>query len=183
MKIKHIIFILLFFGMVFSNSRVAFVRPGAFMRVSNFVPYDDDQLFSLALGSEITSLGAIVSHSSSFAYNKTHMNGNSWGFSYAVLPYAGINEGEANSNIDYEFGFHYQTQLYTTGQSVITAGVQDVLINKEESISIKDLSIFINFANTLSTSNYTLTSVLGAGSGKIAFDPHTQTESPPSSLG
>ena len=75
MKIKHIIFILLLFTIIFSNSRVAFVRPGALMRLSNFEPYDDDRLFSLALGSEITSLGTIVSHSSAFAYNKTNMNG------------------------------------------------------------------------------------------------------------
>ena len=171
MKIKHSIFILLLFGMIFSNSRVAFVRPGALMRLSNFTPYNDDQLFSLALGSEITSLGTIVSHSSSFAFNKTNMNGTSWGLSYSVLPYTGTNESEADSEIGYEFGFHYQTQLYSTGKSVITAGVQDVLINKE-SIDIQDLSVFINFANTLSVSGYTLTSVLGAGSGKLAFDPH-----------
>ena len=176
MKIKHSIFILLLFGMIFSNSRVAFVRPGALMRLSNFTPYKDDQLFSLALGSEITSLGTIMSHSSSFAYNKTNINGTSWGLSYSVLPYIGTDEIEANSDIGYEFGFHYQTQLYSTGKSVITAGVQDVLINKE-SIDIQDLSVFINFANTLSVSNYTLTSVLGAGSGKIAYDPHILNES------
>ena len=171
MKTKHIIFILLFFGIIFSNSRVAFVRPGALMRLSNFSPYNDDKLFSLALGSEITSLGTIVSHSSSFAYNKTNMNGTSWGLSYSVLPYTGTDELAADSDIGYEFGFHYQTQLYSTGKSVITAGVQDVLIS-EESIDIQDLSIFLNFANTLSVSDYTLTSVLGGGSGKLAFDPH-----------
>ena len=159
MKTKHIIFILLFFGIIFSNSRVAFVRPGALMRLSNFSPYNDDKLFSLALGSEITSLGTIVSHSSSFAYNKTNMNGTSWGLSYSVLPYTGTDELAADSDIGYEFGFHYQTQLYSTGKSVITAGVQDVLIS-EESIDIQDLSIFLNFANTLSVSDYTLTYII-----------------------
>ena len=99
------------------------------------------------------------------------MNGTSWGLSYSVLPYTGTDELAADSDIGYEFGFHYQTQLYSTGKSVITAGVQDVLIS-EESIDIQDLSIFLNFANTLSVSDYTLTSVLGGGSGKLAFDPH-----------
>ena len=182
MKIKHTVFIILLFSLFFANSRVAFVRPGALMRLSNFEPYDNNKLFSLSLGSEITSLGTIVSHSSSFAYNKTNMNGNSWGLSYTVLPYSGINEEEADKNIDYEFGFHFQNKLYSTGKSVITAGVQDVLINREN-ISVNDLSIFINFANTLSAGDYTLTSILGAGSGKIAFDPHTQSNTSPTSLG
>ena len=182
MKIKYLLIISIFFICIFANSRVAFVRPGALMRLSNHEPYDNNKLFSLALGSEITSVGNIMSHSSSFAFNKTNMNGSSWGLSYAVLPYTGIYESEADKNIDYEFGFHFQNKLYSTGKSVITAGVQDVLINREN-INVNDLSIFINFANTLSTNQYTLTSVLGAGSGKIAFDPHTQSNSSPTSLG
>jgi len=182
MRIKYTIFFVLLITFVFSNSRVAFTRPGALMRLSNFEPYDNNKLFSLVLGSEITSLGTIVSHSSSFAYNKINMNGNSWGFSYAILPYAGIYEEEAANNIDYEFGFHFQNKLYSTGKSVITAGVQDVLVHQEE-ININDLSMFINFANTLSSENYTLTSIVGVGSGKIAFDPHTKAVNSPTSLG
>ena len=182
MNTKHLIVISLLFMFIFANSRVAFVRPGALMRLSNHEPYNHNKLFSLALGSEITSLGDIVSHSSSFAFNKSNMNGTSWGLSYTVLPYTGIYESEADKNIDYEFGFHFQNKLYSTGKSVITAGVQDVLINREN-INVNDLSIFINFANTLSTDQYTLTSILGAGSGKIAFDPHTQSNASPTSLG
>ena len=182
MKMTRIIFFILLCTFVFTNSRVAFVRPGALIRLSNFEPYDNNTLFSLSLGSEITSLGNIVSHSSSFAYNKTNMNGNSWGVSYSVLPYTGIYEDEADKNIDYEFGFHFQNKLYSTGKSVITAGVQDILVNREN-ISINDLSIFINFSNTITAGDYTLTSILGAGSGKIAFDPHTQSNASPTSLG
>lgn len=182
MKIKHIIIISIFFMCIFANSRVAFVRPGALMRLSNHEPYDNNKLFSLALGSEITSVGNIMSHSSSFAFNKTNMNGSSWGLSYTVLPYTGIYESEADKNIDYEFGFHFQNKIYSTGKSVITTGVQDVLINREN-INVNDLSVFINFANTLSVNQYTLTSILGAGSGKIAFDPHTKSNSSPTSLG
>ena len=182
MKIKHIIIIGIFFICILANSRVAFVRPGALMRLSNYEPYDNNKLFSLALGSEITSVGTIMSHSSSFAFNKTNINGSSWGISYTVLPYTGINDAEAAKNIDYEFGFHFQNKLYSTGKSVITAGVQDVLINREN-ISVNDLSVFINFANTISAGDYTLTSILGAGSGKIAFDPHTPSNSSPTSLG
>ena len=48
MKIKHSIFILLLFGMIFSNSRVAFVRPGALMRLSNLSPYSEESNFSIS---------------------------------------------------------------------------------------------------------------------------------------
>ena len=57
MKIKYLLIISIFFICIFANSRVAFVRPGALMRLSNHEPYDNNKLFSLALGSEITSVG------------------------------------------------------------------------------------------------------------------------------
>ena len=34
-------------------------------------------------------------------------------------------------NEEYEFGVHYQTKLYDTGQSVITAGVPDLLLSDD----------------------------------------------------
>ena len=89
-----------------SNSRVSFTRPGSFMRVSNFENYNSNTLFSLSLGSEVTSLGDIVSHSSSFAYNKNYASGNSWGINYTILPYTGTDPTEANRDLGYEFGFH-----------------------------------------------------------------------------
>tara|TARA_Y100001936_G_scaffold47461_1_gene46184 strand:+ start:3838 stop:5205 length:1368 start_codon:yes stop_codon:yes gene_type:complete len=173
-KLLHILFYIILFSLAISNSRVSFTRPGSFMRVSNFENYNSNTLFSLSLGSEVTSLGDIVSHSSSFAYNKNYASGNSWGINYTILPYTGIDANEANSDLGYEFGFHYQNQLYTTGRSTITAGVHDVLLSNDF-IHINDLSFFINFANTISSDRYTLTSVLGMGTGKLAFDPHSST--------
>jgi len=167
---------------IWSSSRVSFVRPGSLMRISNFQPYNDNTLFSLALGSEITSVGNITSHSSSFAYNKTNVQGSSWGVSYTTLPYVGTDANEAHGNINYEFGYHFQKNIYNTGTSIITAGVHDILLS-QETININDISIFINFINTLSSSNYTLTSLVGIGSGRMAFDPHTDVASTATSLG
>ncbi len=176
-KIYFSIYLLLVCSCLVSNSRVSFTRPGAFMRVSNFEQYNDNTLFSLSLASEVTSFGrAITSHSTSFAYNKTNMSGTTWGFSYTMLPYVGTDEAESNINDAYEFGVHYQTKLYDTGRSVITAGAHDLLLS-DDLININDLSFFINFSNTLSSENYTLTSVVGFGSGKIVSDPHTEISS------
>ncbi len=174
MKNKYLlIYIILIGSILLANSRVAFSRPGSLIRASVHESYDPNKLFSISIGSEISSIGKITSHSSSFALNKTNMNGTSWGLSYTLLPYTGIDENIADADIDYEIGAHFQTNLYSTGRTNITAGIHDFLLNDDETISIKDLSLFMNFSNDLSINNYNLTTVLGLGSGRIAFDPHT----------
>ena len=182
MKKYLYILLLLLISVLCSNSRVSFLRPGAFMRTSNYEAYDANKLFSIGIGSEITSLGDITSHSSSFAFNKTNVNGTTWGLSYTVLPYTGTNPGDASSNINYEIGAHFQSNIYSTGKTNITAGIHDFLLSDDEMIALKDLSVFINFSNALSINKYSLESLVGFGSGRLAFDPHTERESS-SSLG
>ena len=179
---KHFILILIILsGLLFSNSRVAFSRPGSLIRSSGYLPYNPNSLFSIALSTEVTSVGEINSHSSSIALNKTNSNGTSWGLSYTLLPYVGIDV--SNSEQDHELGVHFQTNLYNVGKTYIVAGIHDFLINDEDLISLKDLSMFINFSNSFSFNNYTVSALLGAGSGKLAFDPHTEGYVSPSGLG
>ena len=180
---KKYSYILLFIlaNILFANSRVAFLRPGAFMRASNYETYNANKLFSISIGSEITSIGEITSHASSFAINKTNTNGTTWGFSYTVLPYTGIEAAAANSDISSEIGVHLQSNIYSTGKTNITAGVHDILLNDDEMIALKDLSIFMNFSNVISINKYSLESLVGFGSGRLAFDPHTVSASSTSS--
>ena len=146
MKNKYIyIIIILASSFLFANSRVAFSRPGSLIRASIHESYDPNKLFSVSIGSELTSLGKITSHSSSFAINKTNMNGSSWGLSYTLLPYTGTDENIAASEVDYEIGAHFQTNLYSAAKTNITAGIHDILLNDDETISIDDLSLFMNF--------------------------------------
>ena len=160
------------FSLILSNSRVSFLRPGSFMRISDLDKKNQNQLFTITMGSEITSLGDILSHSSGFAYNKTYINGTSFGLSYIMLPYTGI-DIDKQYQTDDEIGVHFQTPIYTTGRSTITGGVHDLLLS-DDIINIKDISFFVNFSNTLSSEQYTLTTLVGMGTGKMAYDPHTQ---------
>ena len=143
----YILIIVLIFGAVMSNSRVSFTRPGALMRISNIDDFDPNKLFSITMATEITSIGDILSHSSSFAYNKSYSNGTSWGLNYTLLPYTGINPTDQHNDQGYEFGFHFQNRLYSTGRSNISFGIHDVIITDEELININNLSFFINFSN------------------------------------
>ena len=143
---KHFILILIILSsLLFSNSRVAFARPGSLIRSSGYLPYNPNSLFSIALSTEVTSIGEINSHSSSVALNKTNSNGTSWGLSYTLLPYVGIDSNISNSDQEHELGIHFQTNLYSVGKTYIVAGIHDLLINDEDLISLKDLSMFINF--------------------------------------
>ena len=171
----YILILIVLCATLIGNSRVSFTRPGALMRVSNTDDYDPNKLFSVALASEVTSLGDILSHSSSFAFNKSYSNGSSWGLNYTLLPYTGIEASYQHKDHGYEFGFHFQNRLYSTGRSNISFGVHDVIINDEELININNLSFFLNFSNTISTDDYNLSSLLGIGTGKMVFDPHITT--------
>lgn len=177
MNKKLFTLIILTFGLLIGNSRVSFTRPGSFMRISNIDQHNANTLFSITAASEITSIGDILSHSSSFAYNKTYASGISWGLNYNILPYEGIDATEQHNDTGYEFGFHFQNQLYTTGRSNITFGVHDILISENDLININNISFFINFSNTLTTDEYTLTTLLGLGTGKMVYDPHIQDDS------
>tara|TARA_A100001011_G_scaffold98590_1_gene103770 strand:- start:596 stop:1846 length:1251 start_codon:yes stop_codon:yes gene_type:complete len=143
------------------------------MRISDLDKKNQNQLFSITMGSEITSIGDILSHSSGFAYNKTYLNGTSFGLSYIMLPYTGIDPSKMYQTDD-EIGFHFQTPIYTTGRSTITGGIHDLLLS-DDLINIKDISFFVNFSNTMSSDQYNLTTLIGMGTGKMAYDPHSQT--------
>ena len=145
----YIILSIIMFSLILSNSRVSFLRPGSFMRISDLDEKNQNQLFTITMGSEITSLGDILSHSSGFAYNKTYINGTSFGLSYIMLPYTGIDIDKQHQTDD-EIGVHFQTPIYTTGRSTITGGVHDFIIS-DDIINIKDISFFVNFSNTLSS--------------------------------
>ena len=104
------------FSLILSNSRVSFLRPGSFMRISDLDKKNQNQLFTITMGSEVTSIGDILSHSSGFAYNKTYISGTSFGLSYIMLPYTGIDAAKQYQTDD-EIGVHFQTPIYTTGRS------------------------------------------------------------------
>tara|TARA_Y100001970_G_scaffold13675_1_gene15476 strand:+ start:19443 stop:20783 length:1341 start_codon:yes stop_codon:yes gene_type:complete len=171
MRKYFFILIILTVNLFFGNSRVSFIRPGSFMRVSDLDRSNQNKLFSISIASEVTSVGDIFSHSSGIAYNKTTLNGLSWGLSYMILPYTGT-DSDQSYNTDDEMGFHFQAPIYTTGRSTIMGGVHDVLLSNDI-VNINDLSIFVNFSNTISSENYTFTSLLGMGTGKMAYDPHS----------
>ena len=173
MNKKTFLLFILIFSLLSANSRVSFTRPGAFMRLSNIEQNSANTLFSISAGTEITSVGDILSHSSNFAYNKSYSSGLSWGLSYTMLPYAGIDPNEQNNDHGYEMGVHFQNQVYTTGRSSITFGIHDILVDNDL-ININDISFFINFSNSISSDMYTLTSLLGLGTGKKVYDPHIQ---------
>ena len=170
-KISLLLVCIVSLSTLHSNSRVAFSRPGALMRLSTGNVYNADQLFSLAIASEITSLGDVMSYSSAFSVSKTNINGSTWGFSYGLLPYGGTDpQGRSAAE---EIGFHYHKSIYSAGTTKVTAGMHDFILKDDQNISLKDLSFFVNFSNTETSGDYLTTTMLGMGLGKLAYDPHT----------
>ena len=61
MKKYFFILTIIIFSFAFSNSRISFIRPGSFMRVSDLDRANQNKLFSISLASEVTSIGDILS--------------------------------------------------------------------------------------------------------------------------
>jgi tetratricopeptide (TPR) repeat protein len=173
-KRQLLFFLLICFSTICSNSRVAFSRPGSLIRLPSFESYNSNHLFSIGLSSEITSLGDVSSNSSAFSITKTNINNISWGFSYTLPPYTGINPDDKASG--YELGFHYQQKIYSVGQTNVIVGAHDFIVTDSKSIDLYNLSLFVNFSNSAKIGDYTLISMIGAGAGKLYRDPHEAPE-------
>ena len=74
-----------------------------------------------------------------------------------------------------EVGFHFQKSIFKHGDVSLSAGIQDILYKadgEEKQIDIDDMSIFAVLTSRKSFDEYLLSINVGAGSGKVKYDPH-----------
>ena len=175
---KNILFfsitVLIMLNCVLANSRVAFSRPGNMMRIPNYAFYHENPyFFSISLSSEIVNFNS----DSASEYGKSSnsaaikMQTNS-GFTFGLT--AGNIMDPANVG---ELGFHMQKSMFKHGDVSLSMGIHDVLYTRdnnsgEEVMKIGDISFFGVLTNQKSFDNYRLFINVGAGSGKVKYDPH-----------
>jgi len=158
------------FNMVNANSRVAFSRPGNMMRIPSYAfNHENPYFFSIGISSEIINFSDGISNygkSSNSASIKMQTN---TGFTFGLTAGNIIDP----SNVG-EIGFHFQKSIFKHGDVSLSAGIQDVLYRRDgnDVMRIDDISFFSVLTSRKSFDNYTLSINVGAGTGKVKYDPH-----------
>tara|TARA_B100001250_G_scaffold413921_1_gene449770 strand:- start:552 stop:1871 length:1320 start_codon:yes stop_codon:yes gene_type:complete len=176
-KYKYIyILILLGFNILSANSRVAFSRPGNMIRIPNYAFNEENPyFFSIAISSEIVNF----SNDYQSNYGKSSNSGSikmqtDSGFTFGLT--AGNIIDPANIG---EVGFHFQKSMFKHGDVSLSMGMQDILYRQDgdEVMRIGDISFFGVLTSRKSFDEYRLAINVGAGTGKVKYDPHVDGES------
>jgi len=178
-SIKYL-FIFITISLVFSNSRVAFSRPGSVLRTPGSTHFEEDTklpLFTVGFSSEVVNFNLPSASTSLYLQSKTK-SGLHLGLSYTTLAdprsLNDINEDENNDFIvPNEIGLHIQQRVYSAGNINIDLGINDILSRDYNGKSeFQTPSIFAVFSSKKDFEKYSMIFNYGFGSGKIGQDPH-----------
>ena len=168
LSLKIILSLLSIITISFSNSRVAFSRPGTMMQIPSMAfEKGSPNLFTIDVGGEVLNFSSDYRlYSGGFALKFQTKSGYNIGLSATSL---------ASPNSMKEAGFHIQKTIFKYGDVMISSGIQDFLYKRDGNsvIQINDMSFFTVFTNHSNFDNYDLSIHFGGGTGKLGYDPHT----------
>ena len=169
MKTKSIVFFV-FFCILFSNSRVAFTRPGSMIHIPGSFQYDDSKLVSLSGGAEIVDPSNLLysfGGSATFHPNPAWDIGFSWVAPVELIPLLGLRE----------WGMHLQRRVFSYNNITFSAGLHDLIYQSDSGfLKTTDISGFGVFTSVSSFDKYFLVTHAGVGSGNIAYDGSSYIE-------
>lgn len=162
----RLFFVFLLTATLFCHSRVAFSRPGSFVRTpSALMSYNANQYFigysnDLIQTQDLTATNALFFH----AYLQ---NGMACGLAYSKHASISI----ADTSPASELSFHFTKQVYQYNNFIINVGVQDILFENKYENQISVFMTLIN-KNIKLAEGYTVQSAVGFGSGRINNDSY-----------
>ena len=166
--LKSMTLCLILLSLAFSNSRVAFSRPGDMMRIPSMA-YEKNSptLFTVDVNSEILNFSSENrAYSGTVALNFQRKGGLNFGLTANRL---------SNPVAIKEAGFHFQKTVFKYGDVTFSAGIHDFLYMRDgnDVIRVNDISFFGLFTSYKEFENYSLSIHFGGGTGKIQYDPQT----------
>lgn len=161
-----------FISFTFANTRVAFSRPGALIRMPSFHDISAKNQYTIGLSNEFVNINT-RNRAQSIYFHGVSSTGMEYGVAYST--HAQINKED--SSPPSEFSFHFNQKIYNAETMQIIAGINDVLFT---SSSEHELSLFISLINKGAfigkKKKYYLESGIGFGSGKINNDSHKHSD-------
>ena len=149
------------------NTRVAFSRPASLIRTPGALDSEYYNQYIVGFGGEITQFSNL-NYTFSNYFKGVTSTGYNYGISYSVS-HEYMTEDIASdppSNVS----FHIHKQIFKRNNIGINFGIHDMLYTTEDPHRI---SLFTSFSYIQDmTSDYTLESVLGFGTGALTSDSH-----------
>ena len=146
-----------------AHSRIAFSRPGTFIRTPSALIDSYDKNFYVGFSNEwVGTKNGITANS--IYLRGSGASGYEYGISYAKR--APINKDSSPPN---EFSFHFAKEIYKKNNFVINAGIQDIFYEAESDNQVSAYISLIN-KNIEINDEYNMQSALGFGTGKIRDD-------------
>tara|TARA_B100001123_G_C15281320_1_gene1014104 strand:- start:622 stop:2067 length:1446 start_codon:yes stop_codon:yes gene_type:complete len=179
---SKLLFILISITLIFSNSRVAFSRPGSVLRTPGSSHFDDNirhPLFTVGFASEVVNFNLPSGSTSLYLQTKTK-SGLHLGLSYTTLSdprdQKSIEADEENTfSVPTEIGLHIQQRVYSAGNINIDIGINDIMSRDYNGNSeFQSPSIFAVFSSKKDFDKYSMIFNYGFGSGKVGYDPQLQ---------
>lgn len=168
----YFLYLNLFISILFSNTRVAFSRPGTLIRMPSTYDKMPRSQYLIGLSNEVINTNT-NNRAQSIFFHGSGENGLNYGIAYST--HAQINSETTASNS--EVSFNINKKIFESEKMQITAGINDVLFT---SSSEHELSLFVSLINKGSyigkNQKYFLESGLGFGTGKINNDTHIYTD-------
>ena len=168
---KYIV-ICFFITNLYSHSRVAFSRPGMFIRTPSSLIQKENNYF-IGLSTEIINTDQNI-FSKSIHFKATNINGFEYGVSYSQRAQASVFLDDGTTKVESpkaEVSFHFNKEIYSNNNFIINVGIQDVLYHSEEENQVSAFLSIIN-KNINMGNQFKLQSAVGFGTGKINSDSY-----------
>ena len=150
---------------LYSHSRVAFSRPGMFIRTPSSLIQKSNSYF-IGLSTEVINTNKNIS-SKSIHFTANSINGFQYGVSYSQR--ARITNLLTTPSP--EVSFHFNKEVYHNNNFIINVGAQDIVYHSEDENQISAFISLIN-RNIDLGKQYKLQSAVGFGTGKINSDSY-----------
>jgi len=155
---------------LFAHSRVAFSRPGSFIRTPSSIVDSHSNKYYIGFTNEAINTNDFISSNAVF-FRGTSKHGYEYGLSY--VQHAPLNSEDLTPLS--ETSFHIHKEMYNKNNFIINMGIHDALYQTTKD---NQISLFISFINSniILKNNYTLQTAIGFGSGKVNYDSYDYIE-------
>ena len=174
---KFLFVLILFYNICFldASSRISFSRPGDMMRIPSVDHFASRKLLTINLSYEFLSS---EQGNSNLSINTLSKSGYQYGLSF-LRP--------ANTVDSFELGFHFQTNVLVYGNVNIDFGIHDIVLkqgtNSTNGLDTRDISLFAILSSNKNIADYSISTHLGLGTGKIVQDSQLNEPNPEQKIG
>ena len=170
-----LIIFLFYISFLQAGARVSFSRPGQMMRIPSVDHSIAKKFITINIANEFFSS---YQQNSSFSISTINKLGYYYGISF-VKP-----ENPTNSN---EMGFHIQKNILVHEDINIDIGIHDIVFRhgdyESNGLNTNNLSLFAILSNNKTFKDYSISTHLGIGTGKLVQDPESYTSDPSQEIG